>query len=160
MSCLAAQNCEHLRNDRGTGRLAEALPRVTATVGCTADTEVRRQLDSAPDQNETAAEKSSDWNCDILLNWRGCAVGCNSSASRSTRRGLRVSRKIVACGNRTQLFQVEYRDGAIVDIDNIILLELSQHSLQRLPRNAAEAGKFVVGNGNFDQLGISAVHKG
>ena len=39
MSCLAARNCQHLRNDRGTGRLAEALPRVTATVGGTSDTE-------------------------------------------------------------------------------------------------------------------------
>src|SRR5437879_3025086 len=44
MSCSAARNCQHLRNDRGTGRLAEALPRVTATVGDTSDAESNSTL--------------------------------------------------------------------------------------------------------------------
>src|SRR5438105_14503378 len=44
MSCSAARNCQHLRNDRGAGRLAEALPRVTATVGGTSDTESNSTL--------------------------------------------------------------------------------------------------------------------
>src|SRR5437762_6335445 len=109
MSCSAARNCQHLRNDRGTGRLAEALPRVRATVGGTSDTEgnstLRRNRRERRRKNHPigiatfySIETSLHALADATL-WR-CALGSVSETRDEPRQFGRRQRVIEINGER------------------------------------------------------------